>query len=108
MIKFEKLLNSFDALFLGVGATEGRKANIEGEDAKGCYLAMEYLVNVQKRLFGEDVDEVISAKDKNVVVIGGGDTAMDCVRTALREKAKSVKCLYRRDEKSMPGSKKSI
>jgi glutamate synthase (NADPH/NADH) small chain len=105
-IKFEKLLNSFDALFLGVGATEGRKANIEGEDAKGCYLAMEYLVNVQKRLFGEDVDEVISAKDKNVVVIGGGDTAMDCVRTALREKAKSVKCLYRRDEKSMPGSKK--
>ncbi len=67
---------------------------------------MDYLVNVQKRLFKESVDEVVSAKDKNVVVIGGGDTAMDCVRTALREKAKSVKCLYRRDDSNMPGSKK--
>jgi glutamate synthase (NADPH/NADH) small chain len=105
-VEFEKLLSDFDGVFIGVGATQGRKAGIDGEDSKGCYLAMEYLVNVQKRLFDEKVDEVISAEDKNVVVIGGGDTAMDCVRTALREKAKSVKCVYRRDEYSMPGSKK--
>ncbi len=105
-VEFEKLLSDFDGVFIGVGATEGRKAGIEGEDAKGSYLAMEYLVNVQKRLFDEKVDEVISAEGKNVVVIGGGDTAMDCVRTALREKAKSVKCLYRRDDSNMPGSRK--
>ncbi|NPA50848.1 MAG: glutamate synthase subunit beta [Epsilonproteobacteria bacterium] len=105
-ISFEELLDKFDAIFLGLGATKGKRAGIEGEDAKGCYLAMEYLVNVQKRLFKEEVDEVIDVKDKNVVVIGGGDTAMDCVRTALREKAKSVKCLYRRDAYNMPGSKK--
>jgi glutamate synthase (NADPH/NADH) small chain len=105
-ISFEELLEKFDAVFVGVGATKGRKAGIEGEDAKGSFLAMEYLVNVQKRLFKEEVDEVISAEGKDVVVIGGGDTAMDCVRTALREKAKSVKCLYRRGEDNMPGSKK--
>jgi glutamate synthase (NADPH/NADH) small chain len=105
-VEFEKLLSDFDGVFIGVGATEGRKAGIDGEDAKGSYLAMEYLVNVQKRLFDEKVDEVISAEGKNVVVIGGGDTAMDCVRTALREKAKSVKCLYRRDDSNMPGSRK--
>jgi len=105
-VSFSSLVDSFDAIFLGLGATKGRRPNIEGEDAKGCYLAMDYLVNVQKRLFGESVEEVIDAKDKKVVVIGGGDTAMDCVRTALRERASSVKCLYRRDAHNMPGSRK--
>ncbi|WP_292662885.1 glutamate synthase subunit beta, partial [Nitratifractor sp.] len=105
-IPFEKLVENYDSVFLGTGATKGRRPGINGEDAKGCYLAMEYLVNVQKRLFGEPVDEAIEVKGKRVVVIGGGDTAMDCVRTALREKASEVKCLYRRDAHNMPGSRK--
>ena len=105
-IPFEKLVENYDAVFLGTGATKGRRPGINGEDAKGCYLAMEYLVNVQKRLFGEPLDEVIDVKGKRVIVIGGGDTAMDCVRTALREKASEVKCLYRRDAHNMPGSRK--
>ncbi|WP_457608630.1 glutamate synthase subunit beta [Nitratifractor sp.] len=105
-IPFEKLVESYDAVFIGTGATKGRRPGINGEDARGCYLAMEYLVNVQKRLFDEPVEEAIDVKGKRVVVIGGGDTAMDCVRTALREKAAEVKCLYRRDAHNMPGSRK--
>jgi len=105
-ISFNELLENFDAVYIGVGATAGRRPGIEGENAKGCYLAMEFLVDIQKKLFGEERDFNIDVKDKNVVVIGGGDTAMDCVRTALREQAKSVKCLYRRDAHNMPGSRK--
>ncbi len=105
-VSFADLTENFDAVFIGAGATKGRRPGINGEDAKGCYLAMEYLVNVQKRLFEEPVEEAIEVRGKNVVVIGGGDTAMDCVRTALREKAASVKCLYRRDAHNMPGSRK--
>ncbi len=101
-------MEKFDAVFIGVGATKGRRANIKGFDAKGVYLAMEFLTNVQKKLFGEEYDRSIDVKDKRVAVIGGGDTAMDCVRTALREKARSVTCYYRRDEANMPGSKKEF
>ncbi len=107
-ITFEELIDKFDAVFIGVGATEGRRADIKGSKAKGVYLAMEFLTNVQKKLFGEEYDESIDVKDKRVAVIGGGDTAMDCVRTALREKARSVTCYYRRDEANMPGSKKEF
>jgi len=103
---FEELCEEFDAVFIGVGATKGRKAGLVGEDAPNCYLAMEFLVDIQKKLFEEKRELNIDVKDKKVVVIGGGDTAMDCVRTSLREKAKSVKCLYRRDAHNMPGSKK--
>ena len=105
-IGFDTLLEKFDALFIGVGATKGRRPGINGEDARGCYLAMDFLVDIQKKLFGEEREKAIEVKDKNVVVIGGGDTAMDCVRTSLREKAASVKCLYRRDAHNMPGSRK--
>lgn len=105
-ISFEALTSDFDAVFIGVGATQGRKSTIDGSDAKNSYLAMEFLTNVQKKLFGEAHDNSIKVKDKKVVVIGGGDTAMDCVRTSLREKARSVECLYRRDAHNMPGSKK--
>jgi len=101
------LESEFDAIYLGIGATAGRYAGIEGEKASNVHLAMELLTGIQKRNLGKDV-EFIDVKDKNVVVIGGGDTAMDCVRTSVREKAKSVKCLYRRDEANMPGSKKEV
>jgi glutamate synthase (NADPH/NADH) small chain len=107
-ISFEELIEKFDAIFIGVGATKGRRANIKGSKAKGVYLAMEFLTNIQKKLFNEEYDKSIDVKDKRVAVIGGGDTAMDCVRTALREKARSVTCYYRRDEANMPGSKKEF
>ena len=105
-VGFDELTSGFDAVFIGVGATQGRVSTISGSDAKESYLAMEFLTNVQKKLFGEAYDDSINVRDKKVVVIGGGDTAMDCVRTSLREKARSVECLYRRDADNMPGSKK--
>ncbi|MEA3288732.1 MAG: glutamate synthase subunit beta [Campylobacterota bacterium] len=113
---FDELTNSYDAVFLGIGATKGKKPGIDGENNDNVYLAMEFLNAIQKRNFLEEsdkhkdekVDGFIDVKDKKVVVIGGGDTAMDCVRTSVREGAKSVKCLYRRDESNMPGSKKEV
>jgi len=107
-ITFEELTQNFDAVFIGVGATQGRRATIDGADAKGAYLAMEFLTAIQKKNFGEDYNRDIDVKDKRVAVIGGGDTAMDCVRTSLREKARSVTCLYRRDPDNMPGSRKEF
>jgi len=107
-ISFDELVEDFDAVFIGVGATKGRRSNIKGADAKDSYLAMEFLTNIQKKNFGEEYDKSIVVKDKRVVVVGGGDTAMDCVRTALREKARTVTCLYRRDANNMPGSKKEF
>ncbi len=105
-VSFEELHEKFDAVFIGVGATQGRSATIPNAEAEGTYLAMEFLTAIQKKLFGENYDKRIDVQDKKVVVIGGGDTAMDCVRTSLREKARSVHCLYRRDANNMPGSKK--
>ncbi len=105
---FDELKNNYDSVFIGIGATKGKFASIDGEDNANVHLAMELLTKVQKRQFNEDVENYIDVKDKRVVVIGGGDTAMDCVRTSVREGASSVKCLYRRDELNMPGSKKEV
>lgn len=104
--KFNKIYSEFDAIFIGTGATSGNISTIEGSDSKNSYLAMDFLVSVQKKLFNEEAKFDIDIQEKTVVVIGGGDTAMDCVRTSLREKARNIKCLYRRDADSMPGSKK--
>lgn len=104
----KELDEEFDAIFLGIGATTGRFAGIDGEDASNVHLAIDFLKKIQKRNFGNQVEDFIDVKDKRVVVIGGGDTAMDCVRSSVREGAKSVKCLYRRDEANMPGSKKEV
>ena len=105
---FEELEKEFDAVFIGIGATKGKMAGIDGETNSNVHLAMDLLTKVQKKEFGEDVENYINVADKKVVVIGGGDTAMDCVRTSVREGAKSVKCLYRRDRANMPGSKKEV
>lgn len=105
-IAFDELANTHDAIFIGIGATKAKVASIENEKAKGVFAAMEYLTGIQLKNFGQSYDKALDFKDKNVVVVGGGDTAMDCVRTAKREGAKSVTCLYRRDAHNMPGSQK--
>ncbi len=106
---FENLEKNFDAVFIGIGATKGRYAGLENEkNSINVHLAMEFLTSIQKRNFNEKDEKFINVKNRKVLVIGGGDTAMDCVRTAVREGATSVKCLYRRDEINMPGSKKEV
>ncbi len=107
-IDLKDLIESFDAVFIGIGAQKSKRAKIENEDADGCFVAIEFLKNIQHKLFGDEYDKKFEVEGKDVVVIGGGDTAMDCIRTSLREKAKSVKCLYRRDALNMPGSKKEF
>lgn len=107
-ISFTELLDTHDAVFLGVGATQGRSGNLPHDDHPQVHMAMDFLTNVQRRLYGKDWSERFSVLGKRVVVIGGGDTAMDCVRSAMREGAESVTCLYRRDEENMPGSRKEF
>ena len=104
----KELEKEFDAIYLGIGAKAGRFARIDGEDAQNVHLAMDFLTCIQKRNLGNKPSCFIDVKDKKVLVIGGGDTAMDCVRSSVREGAKEVKCLYRRDEVNMPGSKKEV
>lgn len=103
-----ELEKDFDAIYLGIGATSSNQVKIEGENASNVHFAIDFLTGIQKRNLGNKNVNYIDVKDKKVVVIGGGDTAMDCVRTSVREGASSVKCLYRRDEKNMPGSKKEV
>lgn len=105
-ITFEDLASSHDAIFIGVGATKPKKASLSGEQAPNVYDAMDYLTAIQRKNFKLPYDKKFDFKDSNVVVIGGGDTAMDCLRTAKREDARKVSCLYRRDANNMPGSKK--
>ncbi len=102
------LENEFDSIFIGIGATASRYAGIEGENSSNVHLAMDLLTGIQKKNLGNKNSDFIDVKDKKVLVIGGGDTAMDCVRSSVREGASSVKCLYRRNEANMPGSKKEV
>ena len=103
-----ELEKEFDAIFLGIGSTKSNNIKIDGASASNVHLAIDFLTGLQKRNLGNKKINFIDVKDKKVVVIGGGDTAMDCVRTSVREGAESVKCLYRRDEANMPGSKKEV
>jgi glutamate synthase (NADPH/NADH) small chain len=105
-ISFKELEDNFDSIFIGIGATKSNSARMDNENANGAFMAIDFLTNVQRREFGLSFDESIDVKDKNIVVIGGGDTAMDCVRTSVRGKAKNVTCMYRRDANNLPGSKK--
>lgn len=107
----EQLLEEFDAVFVGVGTYRSMKANLPNEDAPGVYDALPFLIANTKQLMGlkTTADEpFVDTAGLNVVVLGGGDTAMDCVRTALRHGAAQVTCAYRRDEANMPGSKKEV
>ncbi|NWF66771.1 MAG: glutamate synthase subunit beta [Campylobacterales bacterium] len=105
-ISFEEIDKNYDAIFLGIGATKPNSANVKNENSNGVIQAIEFLTEVQKKNFNKQYLDKVDVKGKNVVVIGGGDTAMDCVRTSIRLGALSVKCLYRRDSYNMPGSKK--
>jgi glutamate synthase (NADPH) small chain len=105
-ITFDEMADTHDAIFIGVGATKAKGARLSGEQADNVYMSMQYLTAIQRKNFGLSYDKAFDFKDQDVVVIGGGDTAMDCVRTAKREGAKSVTCLYRRDAQNMPGSRK--
>ncbi|PIE39412.1 MAG: glutamate synthase small subunit [Gammaproteobacteria bacterium] len=109
-ISIEQLLAEFDAVFLGMGTYTYMKGGFPGEDLPGVYEALPYLIgNVKHNLnFAADGDEYINLSGKRVVVLGGGDTAMDCVRTAIRQGASDVICAYRRDEENMPGSVREV
>lgn len=110
-VSLETLLDEYDAVFVGVGTYRSMKADLPNEDAPGVYDALPFLIANTKQLMGldEHPDEpYINTAGLNVVVLGGGDTAMDCVRTALRHGASKVTCAYRRDEANMPGSKKEV
>lgn len=110
-ISLETLLESYDAVFVGVGTYRSMKADLPNEDAPGVYDALPFLIANTKQVMGLPAlpdEPFIDTAGLNVVVLGGGDTAMDCVRTALRHGAANVTCAYRRDEANMPGSKKEV
>ena len=109
-IQFKELYQDYDAVFLGMGTYTSLEGGFKGESLINVYKALDYLISNTNKLLkiGENHNNYINLSGKNVVVLGGGDTAMDCNRTALRQGAKSVKCLYRRDEKNMPGSKREV
>ena len=109
-IDMQQLLNDYDAVFLGMGTYTYMKGGFPGEDLPGVYEALPFLIANTKRLMGleEDPNDYIDMQDKKVVVLGGGDTAMDCNRTSIRQGAASVTCAYRRDEANMPGSKREV
>lgn len=104
-ISFEKLREKHDAVLIATGVYQARDLSVPGGGAKGVSAALDFLIASNKRSLG-DIIPGETAEGKNVVVIGGGDTAMDCVRTAIRQGAKSVTCLYRRDHANMPGSRR--
>ncbi|MDX1738507.1 MAG: NAD(P)-dependent oxidoreductase [Alphaproteobacteria bacterium] len=107
-VSFEELRKRHDAVLIATGVYKARDLKAPGVGLKNIYPALTYLTASNRKGLGDQVAEYdngnLNAEGKNVVVIGGGDTAMDCVRTAIRQGAKSVKCLYRRDEANMPGS----
>ena len=109
-ITIDQLLADYDAVFLGMGTYKAMEGDFPGEDLPGVYRALDYLIgNVNEKMdYPREPEEYIDLKEKTVVVLGGGDTAMDCVRTAVRQQADRVYCVYRRDEENMPGSRREV
>ena len=108
----DELRKEHDAILIATGVYKAREIDIPGKDLRNIFPAMEFLTASNRKGLGDKVksfdDGTLNAEGKDVVVIGGGDTAMDCVRTSIRQKAKSVKCLYRRDRENMPGSAREV
>ena len=108
----KELREKHDAILIATGVYKAREIDLPGSDLANIFPAMEFLTASNKKGLGDKVslfdDGTLNAKGKDVVVIGGGDTAMDCVRTAIRQDARSVKCLYRRDKVNMPGSAREV
>jgi glutamate synthase (NADPH) small chain len=107
-----ELKEKHDAILIATGVYKAREVDVPGKDLDNIFPAMEFLTASNRKGLGDKVklfdNGILNAEGKNVVVIGGGDTAMDCVRTSIRQKAKSVKCLYRRDRENMPGSAREV
>ena len=108
----DQLKEKHDAILIATGVYKARNVNIEGTNLKNIFPAMDFLTASNRKGLGDQVklfdDGTLNAQNKKIVVVGGGDTAMDCVRTAVRQKAISVKCLYRRDRDNMPGSAREV
>ncbi len=111
-LSFDAIRGQHDAVLIATGVYKSRDIAAPGVGARGVVRALDYLTASNRKSFGDDVEEFdsgeLNALGKRVVVIGGGDTAMDCVRTAIRQGALSVKCLYRRDKANMPGSQREV
>ncbi|TLU67149.1 glutamate synthase small subunit [Thalassotalea litorea] len=109
-IEFSTLCEQYDAVFLGLGTYTDMTGGFTNEGASGVYNALDYLIGNTQHVMGitENAKPYTNFADKKVVVLGGGDTAMDCVRTAIRQGATEVTCAYRRDEANMPGSPREV
>ncbi len=111
-LSFDAIRGQHDAVLIATGVYKARDIEAPGVGAAGIVRALDYLTVSNRKSFGDEVEEFesgeLNAEGKRVVVIGGGDTAMDCVRTAIRQGAVSVKCLYRRDKANMPGSQREV
>ena len=108
----DQLRKEHDAILIATGVYKSREIELPGNDLENIFPAMEFLTASNKKGLGDKVElfdkGILNAEGKDVVVIGGGDTAMDCVRTSVRQNAKSVKCIYRRDKENMPGSAREV
>jgi glutamate synthase (NADPH/NADH) small chain len=108
----DQLRKKHDVILIATGVYKPREIELPGNDLENIFPAMEFLTASNKKGLGDKVElfdkGILNAEGKDIVVIGGGDTAMDCVRTSVRQKAKSVKCLYRRDKENMPGSAREV
>ena len=108
----DQLRERHDAILIATGVYKAREIDLPGKDLANIFPAMDFLTASNKKGLGDKVElfenGTLNAEGKDIVVIGGGDTAMDCVRTSIRQNAKSVKCLYRRDKENMPGSAREV
>ena len=111
-IAFDDIRSAHDAVLIATGVYKARDIGVPGVGLDGVVPALDYLTASNRKSLGDDVaafdNGELNAEGRNVVVVGGGDTAMDCVRTAIRQNAKSVTCLYRRDRANMPGSQREV